>query len=194
MSGKEIPFLSGRREKDADYIPFRYTHAYIKQKSDNYNGPQNALMEKCGYANLTKFIKHRKLWDALVKPVPLSYLREIRVDLKTVRFTLDLDREAFEKAVARPLYAENFLIKLPGFFGTVNFESALPEEEAIQRTIAYVNDKKLTCLVPFGEIKTIYVYPSGKTASDLHRPEIKVNKTKMEFCGTARNEGKIYLL
>jgi hypothetical protein len=88
-----------------DYIPYQNCMTYIKQKSSviPYSGKGQEtrleLMKNVGMKNYSKFYRRRWEWDNLIGRVPLSYLDAISVDMNILSYCLEMDNEAYIKAL-----------------------------------------------------------------------------------------------
>lgn len=106
---KEIPNFSARIINTIeDYVQFYHTSSYIAQKSDAYGYLENnrekviELMSLCGYKKLEKFCCHRNMWNSLDRRIPRLYLETIGVNLKVLKFAVEVDKQEYESALKIP--------------------------------------------------------------------------------------------
>lgn len=173
-------------EKLSDYQRFFHTKSYIQSKSRAYKD-ETKLAEVCGYRNLTRFRFHRMEWDNLERPVPTKYLAEIEVDLNTLRFTVELDGEEYEKALDLPFFPKQAIIRLAARrFSTFNFVDGTSEQQAIAVLKDVSKKSHMFCLINVDEIKTVFVQPDGFSFTKYYSPIIEIRKDYV----TASKEGQ----
>jgi hypothetical protein len=173
-------------EKLSDYRRFFHTKSYIQSKSRACKD-EKKLADVCGYRNLNKFRVYRMAWDNLERPIPTRYLTEIGVDLATLRFTVELDGEDYEKALSLPFFPKQAIIRFAATrFSTFNFFDGTSEQEAIAVLKDVSKKSHLFCLINVDEIKTIFVQPDGFCFTKYYRPTIEIRKDYV----IASKEGK----
>ena len=156
-------------EKLSDYQRFFHTKAYIKGKSDSLKN-EKELMRMCGYASLYKFRIHRKGWDSLERTIRKKYLQAIGVSLDTLRFTVDLDNEEYEKALSLPFSPTKAVIRvMPTIFSKVELPEGINEEDAIVLLKKLSRQIGKYCFINFGAVKSVFVsrtVPCSQSSTD----------------------------
>ena len=134
-------------------------------------------MASVGYGSIAKFKNHRHEWDELSRRIPTKYLSAIQVDLETLRFTLELDQEEFERFLALPFCPQSVGIRtMPTVFSTMEFPPDTSEAEAIEILKKYSGETGRYCFIPCANIKTIYIQPDGAVFTTVYRPELEINR------------------
>jgi len=161
-------------EKLSDYERFFHTKAYIKSKSNAFEDNKD-LMRSCGYSNLRKFRFHRKAWDDLERPVPRKYLRAIGVNIDTLKFTIELDTEEYDKALQFPLSPAKALLRvMPAVFSTVQFPEGVTEEEAVCLLKGLSRKTGKYGFINYEKIKTTFAQPDGFVFTKFYKPLLRV--------------------
>jgi len=197
MKWKEIPMFSVQQiNKVEDYVRFRHCKVYLKSKSDECKD-KNALRVECGYSlknSFNKFRIHRKEWDNLERKNPLKYLSEIGVDLDTLKFTVELDQEEFDRALEIPYYPHivGFRV-MAAVFSQFELPENTPEREAIEVTKRFAREKGFRSFIPVRDLKTIYVEPDGSVFTNYYRPCLEITKSHIEASSDGSWFGKSYL-
>jgi len=178
-----IPFFTNtNRILQGKYAKFFHTASYLTKKSDQFDSISSendfqSLMDKCGYAKRQKFVMHRGEWNSLGRKIPKSYLDAIGVDIHTLSFTLELDREEFDKVLNTPFSPEYATIRiLPGIYQSIPLPEGITEEEAIEVMQLYVKEKNLRCFINLPEIKSIRFEPDGHVSIYHFPPVIQESK------------------
>jgi len=154
-----------RLEQIADYQRFFHTKSYIKNKSIAYK-EEKRLMHVLGYRNIRKLRIHRNEWDGFERPVPLKYLSEIGVDLRTLQFTIELDQEEYDKALTFPLFPIKVAIQAsPSSLSLYRFPFATSESDAVSLLRKMARRMNLRFLINYKNLKSIYFLPDGTTVT-----------------------------
>lgn len=180
-------------EKLSDYERFFHTRAYFRSKSDSFKN-EKELMRACGYVSLNKFRHHRKAWDNLERPIPRKYLLGIGVNWDTLRFTVELDGEEYEKALSLPFSPRKAVIMvLAAVFSKVDLPEGVNEEDAI--FILKKMSRKIGkyCFINFGNLKTVFAQPDGFVFTKYYRPIIEIKKDLVIATQDATTSGKVHL-
>jgi len=176
-----------------EYERFHHTKAYVKSKSELVIS-KNELLTACGYRNIDKFKKHRMEWDRLLRPVPLSYLSSIGVDMKVITLTIEVDKEEYMKALRVPLYPKAAVVRL---MATVYCDIPCPlgttEEEAIEILKRYSGEKNKRCSINYPELKTVWVDPSGTVEVVYYETIAHVSRKYLIPSGSGGSTGKSYV-
>ncbi|MGD0724349.1 MAG: hypothetical protein ABSB63_02175 [Spirochaetia bacterium] len=197
MKWKEIPFFSVQQiNRVEDYVRFRHCKAYLKGKSDECKD-ENVLRVECGYSlknSVIKFRHHRKEWDNLERKIPLKYLSEIGVDLDTLKFTVELDQEEFDRALEIPFYPRivGFRV-MAAVFSQFELPENTSEREAIEVTKRFAREKGFRSFIPARDLKTIYVEPNGAVFIDYYRPSLEITETHVQASSDGSTVGKSYI-
>jgi len=166
---------------EGHYEKFFHTASYIQKKSllfDTSTGKNEIqkLMDLCGYSKKQKFILHRKEWDRLERKIPKKYLEGIGADINTFHFTLDLDREEFERISRLPFFPDYATVRImPGIFQSLTLPQGITEEEAIEIIKIYAKEKNIRCFINLPDIKSIRFEPDGMVQTFYFPPDIQEN-------------------
>ena len=161
-------------EKLSDYERFFHTKAYIKSKSESVTDDRR-LMRRSGYACLRKFRFHRKAWDNLERPVPRKYLEAIGVDIETLKFTVELDTEEYQKALQLPLSPEIAQLRvMPTLFNTFRLPDGVTEEEAVVLLKRLSRKTGKYGFINHEKIKTTFAQPDGFVFTKFYKPLLRV--------------------
>jgi hypothetical protein len=194
---REIPFFSVREiNKVEDYKRFLHCKTYVSSKSAERTD-EKTLMAECGYSvknSLNKFRIHRNEWNNLERRIPLKYLSAIEVEIETLKFTLELDCEEFDRALEIPYYPRvvGFRV-MAAVFSQFELEENTPEREAIEVTKRFAREKGFRSFIPVRDLKTIWVEPDGTVFTSYYRPCLEITKTYVEASSDGSWVGKSYM-
>jgi hypothetical protein len=178
-----------------DYVRFRHCKAYLKSKSDECTN-ENGLMVECGYSvkSRNKFRIHRKEWNDLERRIPLKYLSAIDAEMETLKFTLELDFEEFDKALEIPFYPciVGFRV-MAAIFSQFELPENTSEREAIEVTKRFARGKGFRSFIPVRDLRAIYVEPNGTVFTKYYRPRLEITKTYVEASSDGSTIGKSYI-
>jgi len=182
---KKVPFLSSKNNKVEGYHKFFHTKTYLKQKAANYPmikwkewAPK--LAEQVGYRKIQKFLNHMEEWNRVERKVPLAYLKAIGVDMDTLDFTLELDREDFKRVSEGPFYPRRGSIRLhPAYYKGVEFPEGTNESEAVELLREICMEKGLRGFIELHPVKTIGIRADGSFYEIYDRPEVVFTKRFM---------------
>ena len=201
---KEINILSAdKTNKLEGYNRFSHTKDYLKQKTDlpidhyykNQTDEINLLAEKCGYSKFNRFLEYRKDWHQLERKIPLTYLNEIEVELKTLEFTAELDLAEYKKVLEIKRIPKYYTIRMhPAFYKTEVFKDLFTEEEAIEYVKEYAIKEERICFIQYPSIKTITIHPDGKVDEIYHEPGIHITDKYLIPTVAGKDIGKVRLL
>ena len=199
---KEIPFLSVNNDinRVEDYERFKNTKAYLKKKAGRVKSyfqdekkKIKDLADKCGYKNFNKFVEHRKEWVDLKRKIPIRFLEAIGVKIDALKYTVELDRKAYEEALELNLYPEKFLINLSPIPVSKDLPVGVSEEEAVEILKKYADKYKKLCLIKYPEIKTVAVKPGGEVFEEKYHPKLEINNKFVIPHTSNEKVGKVYL-
>lgn len=177
-----IPILSALEINHIeDYTRFRNLKLYIQSKSKLVPHSKE-LSELSCYRNPNKFQSHRKEFDSCKRDIPLQYLEAIGVDVKTVTFCQELDKEEFERTKAlQNLTPKHAIVRyMAAVYGSKSFPPNTSEAEAIEILRAFCQETKLLCAINYPSFKTIYISNAGETVLETYYPpEIQFTKEKL---------------
>jgi hypothetical protein len=175
------PFLTNRNiNKIENYIPFYHTKAYLKQKAGSLKYFKNQIpqikkiAEKVGYKDFNQFIKHRKLWHNFEKKIPLSYLKAIGVKLDILKFTIELDQKAYQKALKIPRYPKSYIIQTRPFPLTKRLPKDISEEKAVELVKREAAAQNKSCVIYYPSLKKIFINIDGSVLTAYYQPDIKI--------------------
>ncbi len=198
---REIPFFSSLKDTSSGYEKFYYVKAYLNQKDRTSPLRRHIptelmyeLAEKVGYAKINKFIIHKEEWHHLARKVPLTYLDAIEVDREVLQFALELDVEAFEKALEGPFYPKQATIRyMAAIYGKLEFHDGVTEKEAVEYLKDYCAKEKRMGFISFGGVKETWVREDGSSFDSLKRPELNFTKHFMIPSGLGKRLGASYI-
>lgn len=196
-----IYFLSAKEINNIEnYNRFYHTKAYIKQKSEvfidnrNYKEQTKSLMAASGYNDLVKFRKHRINWNNLERSIPLKYLEAIDADLNTLKFTVELDQQEYDRALEIKLFPKSAVIRImAAVYSDLKFPENTPETEAIEIAKRFFEEKNLMGCINFPDIKTIWIEPNGVVKKTYYRPSIKITNTLLIPSNNGKGIGMSYI-
>ncbi|MFW5663913.1 MAG: hypothetical protein ACOCYD_02640 [bacterium] len=187
--------------KNTGYVPYSHCHNYVKQLSSAipYSGPGQAdrlrLMEKIGMKNYSKFHRNRFEWDKLKNKIPLIYLKEIGVDLKTLAYCLELDYQAYREEISKERRIFDAFGVIVGGFGSripvTDKEEGATEEEAIEYLHQYMKKAKFRRAVIYfpGIVYHEFLRDTGYASTDWFYPgftirnNLLVRNSSSEYTG-----------
>ena len=108
----------------SQYVRFRRTLVYIKQKDDEFLSGLTRISRKeklkelsrfIGYPdyNFFKFLRGRELWLKMEGKIPERYFIGIGVDFDVLNHVLGLDMKEFDYAASLPVYPKRFTFCTP---------------------------------------------------------------------------------
>ncbi|MFW6230081.1 MAG: hypothetical protein ACOC4L_03770 [Halanaerobium sp.] len=198
---KEIPFLSAKEINDIrNYERFYHTRAYLRKKSGRLTFFKDEkdqieqLAENSGYKKFNKFIEHRKEWHQMKRKIPRKYIKAIGAKIRVLKFTVELDREEYEKVLQIPLYPEYATVRYhPGFYKSYKFPPETTEEEAVEIMKEYAQKEDKLCFINYPGIKTVGFKPDGDVYRIYNRPDIDVTKEYIIPADGGERIGKVFL-
>ena len=177
-----VPFFKNKNHSlQGNYVKFFHTISYIQKKSEEFDyRSQNEirlLMKQCGYTKRHKFLIHREQWNKLERKIPKIYLESIGVDFRTLHFTLDLDREQYQKILQIPFSPEFATIHImPGIYQSLPLPEGITEEDAIEVIQTYAQEKNIRCFINLPEIKSIRFEPDGMVVVLYYPPILQESR------------------
>ena len=163
-------------EDVTDYERFFHTRSYIGSKSKVYKD-EKILMKLLSYHNLNRLHIHRNTWDAFELPIPIRYLKEIGVDLNTLRFTIELDQEEYEKALSLPFFPTKAVIQdSEASFSIIILPIGICEIGAIYFLRKMSLNMNISCFLTLENIKTLYFKPDGKVFANYYKPIVQISE------------------
>ena len=196
---KKVPFLSSKNNKVEGYHKFFHTKTYLKQKAANYPmikwkewAPK--LAEQVGYRKIQKFLNHMEEWNRVERKVPLAYLKAIGVDMDTLDFTLELDREDFKRVSEGPFYPRRGSIRFhPAYYKSIEFPEGIDEDEGVEILRGICVEKGLRGFIELYPVKTIGVRVDGSVYEIFNRPEIVFTERFMIHKGAGDQGMGVYV-
>jgi len=175
---KSLALFSGRAaEATANYIRFRHTRTYIIERSAKVQGlaADRHLMAICSYRRIEKFRRRRPDWDALSRPLPLTYLSGIGVALDSLMVAAEADMSEFIEALSLPAAIEWAVVRwMPAIYGSLRLPRLLPEADAVSFVLDYARTNQRRCCIRVGALKSIFIEPTGETATILYPPSLAI--------------------
>ncbi|MDH5657149.1 MAG: hypothetical protein OEZ34_14655 [Spirochaetia bacterium] len=177
---ESIPFVTQENHIEGDelYEKFYHTVSYISKKSLEFDRNSTEtdfqnLMELCGYNKKQKFQIHRKQWNLLERKVPRKYLEGIGIQMRTLDFTLELDKNEYKRMLEIPYNPTFVTVKImPGIYQSLTLPDEITEEEAIEIMQIYAKDHNIRCFINLPEIKTVEIDQDGKVDIRYFEPKI----------------------
>lgn len=171
-----------------EYERFFHTKAYLRSleaagnSSSKLTGEDkitlSRMMKASKYANLSKFLEHKKDWDSLHRKIPLSYLEYLGYDRDVLTFTLALDFQEYRAALdlpRRPKFA--FVRLLTSVFIREPLPDNILEDKAIEYIKYNMGENHLYYCINYPELKTIFIEPEGKIITAYYPPEIEFTQS-----------------
>ena len=116
------------------------------------------------------------------------------MNLDTLRFTVELDQEEYEKALTLPCSPKKAIIRvLPAVFSTVQLPEGINEEEAISVLKKMSRKMRKYCLINFGSLKTVFAQPDGIVFTRFYRPIVEIRNDLIVASHDGAAVGKVIL-
>lgn len=173
-----LPFFVAREINSVeDYQRFFHVKAYLRQRSSAYPSPARdlELMVACGYRKAQKFARHRQEWDALGRPIPLTYLAAIGARLDVLAVAAEADLAEFEAALALPLRPRWGIERaMPSIYMNFALPSGTTEAQAIEIILDRSRRTQHECCVHVIGLKTVYANPTGEVSTIFYKPTLQI--------------------
>ncbi len=163
--------------------------AYLRQRLESCEKSNQELMVATGYANARKFATHQKQWHYLKRDIPIKYLDAIKVDMKVLEFTIELDCENTKKALEIPRFPEYYICRLiAAVYITEDLPLGITEDEAIEWI--HKKDSFHRCCILYPGLLVIAIEPDGRVNRLYFTPKMQIfNKHWVKFSGDGSEIG-----
>ncbi|MDQ7823302.1 MAG: hypothetical protein RDV48_10945 [Candidatus Eremiobacteraeota bacterium] len=164
------------------YRRYENVYNYLEHQLLEQHKVGVSLHTACGYKSPRRFHHKMRDWLTLRDPIPMKFLKALKVDMDILETTLNLDRKEFQRIVEkRPVPAVFVICRSPIAPQTCKIPPSETEEEAIEYVRKVAVTHKIPCLIECPEIKTIWCDPEGKVRSTLFPPSMKVTARHVRF-------------
>jgi hypothetical protein len=174
--------LNSELKRVEDYIPYFHTMSYLENRFQECGADNEYLKRSAGYANLERFLSHRREWHRCEGSIPRGYLDALGVDLHVLEFTVELDQELYDRVIELPVPVSTYGVRVPNqpaqtkiLAGTMDIERAV--EFLLNISDRY--DMKYFINVP--GLKYIEISRQDGIREIRYRPEINVTLSSVDF-------------
>jgi len=141
--------------------------------------------ERCGYKNVSKFVKREADWLGCLRPIPLVYLETIGCDLDVLKQAVALDGQEYDQALRLLPPPRHFVIRLgSGMYS----RQSLPENCTIEQAQELIRQfqhgqPRLACCLDWSSMRTLFFEKGELVREVLYPPQFIVTREGVSFGG-----------
>ena len=175
-----------------DYIPYRYTKAFIQQKYQavpkniRETVPENykEWMSVLGYGNVNKFFRRLKEeWLELKGSIPVKLLDLLNTDIDILTLVVNLDKDCYHETLKYANKPRYFQYRIaPCVYPVKELPDNISEPEAILYVQDFLKELGLNkpAAISYGYLKNILVSDTSHTVK-YEEPRIIIENGCMRF-------------
>jgi hypothetical protein len=147
--------------------------------------------ERCGYKNVSKFVKREGDWLGGLRPIPLVYLETIGCDLDVLKQAVTFDGQEYDQALRLLPPPTHFVIRLgSGMYSRRNLprECSLAQAQALIRQFQ-LEQPRLGCCLHWSGLLSLFFEKGELVRKDRYRPEFILARDAVSFGPTGVHVG-----
>lgn len=174
--------LNSELKRVEDYIPYFHTMRYLSKKLFECNWDNSNLKKAAGYANLERFLTHRREWHRCEGSIPRGYLDALGVDLHVLEFTVELDQELYDRAIEFPVPVSTYGVRVPNQPAQIKILAGTMDIERAVEFLLNISDKEdLKYFINVPGLRYIEISRYDGIREIRYRPEVHVTLSSVEF-------------
>ena len=185
-------FVTKKKPVTVDnYIRYRHTKHYIKQRHEAFFGTERFDRDKRRYIrhlfSITDFGRSMHLfnnieWWKTLSPSPHVYFDYLGIDPDVLELVLEADLEEYMQVLSQPLAIDSFVVRYgAAIYGTKTIPAST-ETESIEQVRLFQQKVPVRCWITIQDVKYLFFHPDGRVSISFSYPTFRIGKHFFLFC------------